>query len=113
MALRANTWVLGSVCQSYCFSLTQHHTLESAAMFPHLASQDGDLAPVVARLGEEHVAIHHLLEAVDASLVALVARPGDFAGLDATADLLSTALLSHFSYQEQELAAALDRFGMS
>lgn len=121
MALRANTWVLGSVCQSYCFSLTQHHTLESDLMFPHLARQDGELAPVVARLGEEHLAIHYLLEAVDAALVALVSRPGDlgtdvggtdFGGIDVAVELLSSALLSHFAYEEQELAAALDRFGM-
>ena len=29
MALRANTWVLGSVCQSYCLALTQHHRSDS------------------------------------------------------------------------------------
>ena len=77
MAVRANTWVLGSVCQSYCLALTQHHSMEDAAVFPHLGSQDHGLRAVVDRLGQEHRAIHDLLESVDAALVELVSVPDD------------------------------------
>ena len=82
MAVRANTWVLGSVCQTYCLALTQHHSMEDAAVFPHLAAQDDGLAAVIARLGDEHVAIHELLEAVDRSLVDLVQKPDDLTAVD-------------------------------
>ncbi len=78
MAVRANTWVLGSVCQSYCFALTQHHSMEDAGIFPHLGGEDDGLRAVIDRLGEEHRAIHDLLEAVDLALVALVREPGAF-----------------------------------
>ena len=54
MAVRANTWVLGSVCQSYCFALTQHHSMEDAGIFPHLGAEEGGLRAVIDRLGEEH-----------------------------------------------------------
>ena len=111
MAVRANTWVLGSVCQSYCLALTQHHSMEDAAIFPHLGAQDHGLAAVVARLGEEHRAIHELLESVDSALVGLVSDPGDLTGVQAAVDALTEALLSHFVYEERELVGPLSRHG--
>ena len=53
MALRANAWVLGSFCQSFCFAITQHHTLEDTAVFTHLGARDPSLVPVLERLGAE------------------------------------------------------------
>ncbi len=111
MAVRANTWVLGSVCQSYCFALTQHHSMEDAGIFPHLGGEDDGLRAVIARLGEEHRAIHDLLEAVDRALVALVGDPGELTTVGAAVDALSAALLSHFSYEERELVGPLSRHG--
>lgn len=111
MAMRANTWVLGSVCQSYCFALTQHHTMEDSAVFPHLGAQDSGLAAVLERLGEEHVAIHHLLEAVDAALVDLVRGPDDLGPVERAVEVLSSSLLSHFAYEESQLVGPLSRHG--
>ena len=111
MAVRANTWVLGSVCQSYCLALTQHHSMEDAAIFPHLGAQDHGLAAIVARLGEEHQAIHELLETVDSAVVGLVSDPGDLTGVQAAVDTLTQALLSHFAYEERELIEPLARLG--
>jgi hypothetical protein len=111
MAVRANTWVLGSVCQSYCLALTQHHSMEDAAIFPHLGAQDHGLAAIVARLGEEHQAIHELLETVDSALVGLVSDPGDLTGVQAAVDALTEALLSHFAYEERELVGPLSEHG--
>jgi hypothetical protein len=111
MAVRANTWVLGSVCQSYCFALTQHHSMEDAGIFPHLSSEEDGLRGVIERLGDEHRAIHDLLEAVDRALVALVREPGELATVDAAVDALSAALLSHFAYEERELVGPLSRHG--
>jgi hypothetical protein len=111
MAVRANTWVLGSVCQSYCLALTQHHSMEDGAVFPHLGSQDHGLRAVVDRLGQEHRAIHDLLETVDAALVDLVGAPDDLSAVQAAVDALTEALLSHFTYEERELVGPLSRHG--
>jgi hypothetical protein len=111
MAVRANTWVLGSVCQSYCLALTQHHSMEDAAVFPHLGSQDQGLRAVVDRLGQEHRAIHDLLESVDAALVELVSAPDDLSTVQDAVDALTEALLSHFAYEEHELVGPLSRHG--
>lgn len=111
MAVRANDWTLGGVCQAHCLALTQHHTMESEGIFPHLVAQQPALAPVVRRLHEEHLLIHGVLEELDAALVHLVQHPGDLDPLDAALDLLSDTLLSHFAYEERELVAPLARYG--
>lgn len=111
MAVRANDWTLGGVCQAHCLALTQHHTMESEGIFPHLVAQQPELAPVVQRLHEEHLLIHEVLEELDVALVHLVQHPGDLDRLDAALDLLSDTLLSHFAYEERELVAPLARFG--
>jgi DNA invertase Pin-like site-specific DNA recombinase len=67
---------------------------------------------VLDRLEEEHEQIADLLERVDQALVTLVAAQED--GIDRVAgamDLLTDALLSHFSYEERELVEPLARHG--
>jgi len=112
MSLRQNDWTLGGYCQAYCRIVTQHHTLEDEGIFPHLRRRDPALAPVVDRLVEEHHVIHDVLEGVDRALVALVASPGEHTQLREAVDLMSDALLSHFSYEERELLGPLARHGM-
>ena len=70
MTMRQNDWTLGAYCESYCRIVTGHHTLEDAAIFPHLR-REPELAPVLDRLAEEHVVIHGVLEGVDRALVDL------------------------------------------
>ena len=123
MTIRQNNWTVGTYCESYCRVVTTHHTLEDISVFPHLRRADPDLAPVIDRLAEEHVAIHDVLERVDRALVAFVAGaagPGDAAGaagpdgakaLTAAVDLLTDTLLSHLSYEERELLEPLSRLG--
>jgi hypothetical protein len=111
MALRQNSWTLGGYCESYCRVVTGHHTLEDEAVFPHLRGSDPRLAPVIDRLEEEHRAIHHVLEQVDASLVHLVAHPDDIDRVSEAVDLLSDTLLSHLSYEEHEMVEPLARLG--
>lgn len=111
MAVRANDWTLGGVCQAHCLAITQHHTMESEGIFVHLVDRQPELAPVVQRLHDEHLLIHELLEEVDAALVHLVQHPGDLDPLDRALDLLADTLLSHFAYEERELLAPIARFG--
>ncbi|WP_187366779.1 hemerythrin domain-containing protein [Nocardioides dongxiaopingii] len=111
MAVRANSWTLGGICQAQCLALTQHHTMETGQVFPHLVAEQPDLAPVVERLDAEHHLIHGVLEELDAALVHLVQHPSDLDPLEAALDLLEDTLLSHFAYEERELVAPLARHG--
>jgi alkanesulfonate monooxygenase SsuD/methylene tetrahydromethanopterin reductase-like flavin-dependent oxidoreductase (luciferase family) len=112
MTIRQNNWTLGTFCETYCRTVTSHHTLEDRSVFPHLRRSDDALAPVIDRLEEEHEQIAAMLERVDGALVALVASEED--GIDRVEramDLLTDALLSHFSYEERELVEPLARYG--
>jgi alkanesulfonate monooxygenase SsuD/methylene tetrahydromethanopterin reductase-like flavin-dependent oxidoreductase (luciferase family)/hemerythrin-like domain-containing protein len=112
MTIRQNLWTLGTFCETYCRVVTHHHVLEDRSVFPHLRRQDAGLGPVIDRLEEEHEQIADLLERVDQALVALVAAEDD--GIDRVEramNLLTDALLSHFSYEERELVEPLARHG--
>ncbi|WP_326799875.1 hemerythrin domain-containing protein [Streptomyces sp. NBC_01808] len=110
MTLRQNNWSLGAHCAAYCRFVTLHHTTEDRQLFPELRRFDPRLAPVLDRLSEEHLVIHDVLERVDRALVAFVAGPEGAAELRGAVDLLAEALLSHLSYEEDELVAPLGRF---
>jgi hemerythrin-like domain-containing protein len=112
MTIRQNHWTLGTFCETYCRTVTNHHVLEDRSVFPHLRRSEQDLAPVLDRLEEEHEQIADMLERVDRALVALVAEEED--GIDRVGramDLLTDALLSHFAYEERELVEPLARHG--
>jgi alkanesulfonate monooxygenase SsuD/methylene tetrahydromethanopterin reductase-like flavin-dependent oxidoreductase (luciferase family) len=112
MTIRQNNWTLGTFCETYCRTVTNHHTLEDRSVFPHLRRSDEGLAPVIDRLEQEHEQIADLLERVDGALVALVAAEEDgIGGVGRAMDLLTDALLSHFSYEERELVEPLARHG--
>src|SRR3569623_3295740 len=65
MTLRQNNWTLGAYCQSYCGFVNGHHGLEDASVFPHLRRAEPEAGPVLDRLADEHVIIHHHLDDVD------------------------------------------------
>ncbi|SCE81016.1 Flavin-dependent oxidoreductase, luciferase family (includes alkanesulfonate monooxygenase SsuD and methylene tetrahydromethanopterin reductase) [Micromonospora matsumotoense] len=111
MTLRQNNWTLGAYCAAYCTLVTQHHGLEDDAIFPHLRRADPGLVPVIDRLAQEHVVIHDVVEGVDRALVALIEDPGRLTELQRAVDVLTDTLLSHLSYEEQNLVEPLARYG--
>ncbi len=111
MALRQNDWAVGAFCARYCGIVAQHHGLEDDAVFPHLVRSDANLAPVIDRLRDEHLAIHDAVQAVDRALVDHLNHPGSYAGIQAAIDFLTDALLSHLSYEEHEIVEPLARLG--
>jgi alkanesulfonate monooxygenase SsuD/methylene tetrahydromethanopterin reductase-like flavin-dependent oxidoreductase (luciferase family)/hemerythrin-like domain-containing protein len=111
MTMRQNDWTLGAYCATYCRTVTTHHSLEDAQIFPHLRQVDTGLAPVIDRLEAEHLVIHDVLENVDRALVDFVRTPDDFTGLQKALDQLTDALLSHLAYEEQQIVEPLARFG--
>ncbi|WP_109473662.1 LLM class flavin-dependent oxidoreductase [Ornithinimicrobium cavernae] len=111
MTMKQNNWTLGAYCARYCATVTQHHSLEDASVFPHLRTAERSLAPVLDRLEQEHVVIHDVIEQVDRALVGFVSRPDDFSALDEAVNTLSDTLLSHLSYEEEQLVEPLARVG--
>jgi hemerythrin-like domain-containing protein len=112
MAIRQNDWTLGAFCESYCRTVTVHHTLEDRNLFPHLQQAEEGLAPVLDRLAEEHEVIAEILDRIDSALVALVAsEPDGMALVRKAVDLLTDALVSHLSYEERQLVEPLARLG--
>jgi hypothetical protein len=111
LTIRANDWTLGGACQMQCVSLTEHHSTEDAAIFPHLRQSQDSLRDVLDRLDAEHHAIHEVLEEIDAALIHLVQHPADLGPVTEAIDLLTDTLLSHFAYEERELVGPLARHG--
>jgi hypothetical protein len=109
MTMRQNNWAMGAYCESYCRLVTIHHTLEDTSLYPQLRQGDPRLGPVLDRLTEEHQVIHHVLEQLDAALVAAVAEPTKVAEVQKAVDLLTDTLLSHLSYEEGELVEPMAR----
>ncbi|MEV4458139.1 LLM class flavin-dependent oxidoreductase [Microbispora sp. NPDC049633] len=112
LTMRQNYWTLGTFCASYCRLLTTHHTIEDEHMFPMLASAQESLAPVVARLEQEHEVIAGVLTELDAALIAMIEDPDRLDGVRDQVDLLSDVLLSHLRYEEEELVEPIARLNL-
>jgi len=111
MTMRQNNWTLGAYCENYCRVVTQHHSIEDAAVFPHLRTREPGLGPVLDRLSEEHGLIHQVIDSVDRALVGYISHPDDLTELQDVTDLLTDTLLSHLAYEERELIEPLARYG--
>ena len=100
---------MGAYCETYCRLVTIHHTLEDTSLYPQLREGDARLGPVLDRLSEEHQVIHGVLERLDAALVATVAEPQRIGEVQKAVDLLTDTLLSHLSYEEDQLIEPMAR----
>ncbi|MEU5692254.1 nitroreductase/quinone reductase family protein [Actinosynnema sp. NPDC020468] len=93
-------------CVTACQGLRFHHDSEEQGMFPALSERYPELAPVMARLHEEHERIAELV----VELQAAVTRPeADTARVRADVDRLIADLESHLEYEEEQLIPLLDR----
>lgn len=90
-------------CLTLCQGLHNHHTGEDTMLFPHLARNHPELAPALARLGEEHERIAALLEELRQAL-----EGDDPAHVRQEVERLTTKLEEHLTYEEQELVPVLD-----
>ena len=88
-------------CLAFCAAVTRHHTAEDGVAFPALVERFPDLAPVVAKLVEDHQLIAGVLARVAEIAAAPEADRGELDGLAAILD-------SHFAFEERRVAAALD-----
>ncbi|GAB2563025.1 hemerythrin domain-containing protein [Nocardia heshunensis] len=93
-------------CLTFCQAVTDHHTGEDQTVFPVLAQQFPDLAPVLTELAADHRLVADILARMtelltDASTDNLVAVRNEVSGL-------SAILESHFQWEERRITTALD-----
>lgn len=91
-------------CLAFCAGLHNHHRGEDLGLFPAVAAADPELAPVIARLGEEHEVIAGL---VDDLRTAITADGTDPAEVTVRVDRLIADLEEHLRYEEEHLIPAL------
>ena len=97
------TTELRQFCLGFCSALGRHHVAEDGALFPRVAAEHPDLAPVIDRLREDHVLLGYLL--ADLEAVPVDAPPDEvLRHLDGIAAIME----SHFSYEERSLVPVLD-----
>ncbi len=90
-------------CHGFCVALDRHHRGEDDALFPGLAAQRPELAPVLGYLRQDHSMIAHLLQALRAALDA----GEDPASLLRHLDGIGAIMETHFRYEERQLLPVL------
>jgi len=109
LQMAANFRLFGNLCGQECRMLTAHHTIEDHSIFPLLRDGSDGLTKVVDRLGQEHLIIHRLLEALEDNARKTVTQPDreTFVELKAAFLALERFVRSHFGYEQEELEEAL------
>ena len=99
----------GNLCGQHCRIIEMHHTIEDQALFPILKQKNNSLKSVIDRLIAEHEIVHELLlRLVDASKhLVHDPSPENFASARELYESFETVLLSHLSYEEDEIGDAI------
>lgn len=91
-------------CHGFCAALDGHHRSEDAGLFPQIAASRPELAPVLARLSQDHSMMSHLIRGLQHALGAGADRDTLHGHLDG----LGAIMESHFRYEERSLLTVLD-----
>ncbi len=91
-------------CHGFCAALSGHHRAEDGSLFPELVRARPDLAPVVAKLTQDHNMIEHLI----GELRKAVADSTDPEVAHQHLDGIEAVMETHFTYEEKQLGAVLD-----
>jgi hypothetical protein len=99
-------WQLKVGCLHYCRFVHTHHHAESVLLFPALRRANPALGPVVDKLEADHVQVARLLDDVEAAAGDLADHddPGVRRRLIAALQVLSTDLLAHLAYEEDNVS---------
>lgn len=97
-------------CLAFCSALRAHHTGEDVGAFPLLRREYPELAPLIAKMAEDHQLVSGLLEQFEHVLSGLTADPdaAEIRRVRGELDGLSAILESHFSFEEREIVEALN-----
>lgn len=110
MDMSQNYRLFGNICGQECRMLQFHHDAEEEHMFPALEANGTDsIRCMVAKLREEHLVVHELIDRLVEAAHALTSRPDDQSFSKATEvfDKLEAVVRSHFGYEESGLKEAL------
>jgi hypothetical protein len=91
-------------CHGFCAALDGHHRSEGAGLFPQIAANRPDLAPVLAKLSQDHSMMAHLIRGLEKALTS----GADRATLERHLDGIGAIMESHFRYEERSLLTVLD-----
>ncbi|MFD6422949.1 hemerythrin domain-containing protein, partial [Streptomyces sp. NPDC060198] len=91
-------------CHGFCAALSGHHRAEDGSLFPELVRARPGLAPVVAKLAQDHNMIEHLI----GGLQKAVANSTDPEVAHRHLDGIEAVMETHFTYEEKRLGAVLD-----
>jgi hypothetical protein len=102
-------WQLKINCLQYCRFVHAHHHAESVLLFPALRRANPAIGSVVDKLEADHVAVAGLLDHVEAAAADLADAddPAVRQRLIAALQALSTDLLAHLAYEEENIADTL------
>ena len=102
-------WQLKVNCLQYCRFVHSHHHAESVMLFPGLRRANPALSPVVDKLEADHLSISGLLDEVGEAAQKL--RSGEDPAvrerLIQALQKLSTDLLAHLQYEEENISDTL------
>ncbi|MEP7762874.1 hemerythrin domain-containing protein [Sanguibacter sp. 25GB23B1] len=91
-------------CHGFCVALSGHHRAEDGALFPQVVAAHPELAPVVAKLTQDHSMIEYLIGGLGAALARGAPAEETLRHLDGIEAVMET----HFGYEERQLVAVLD-----
>jgi hemerythrin-like domain-containing protein len=91
-------------CWGFCAALTGHHSAEDGALFPEIAAARPDLAPVIAKLTQDHSMIDYLIGGLQNALRTGSSREATMQHLDG----IEAVMESHFRYEERQLIDVLN-----
>lgn len=91
-------------CLGFCTALSGHHTSEDDSLFPLVERHRPDLAPVLAKLRQDHSMIEYLIRGLEEALEAGAGTEEKLRHLDGIGALME----NHFRYEERQLLAPLN-----
>jgi hypothetical protein len=99
-------WQLKINCLQYCRFVHSHHHAESIMLFPALRRINPGLGPVVDKVEADHARVAGLLDDVEAAARDLAGQedPAVRQRLTAALQVLSTDLLAHLAYEEDNVS---------
>ena len=109
LAANGPLWQLKINCLQYCRFVHSHHHAESVMLFPGLRRANPALNPVVDKLEADHLSISGLLDEVGEAAQKLSSGedPAVRERLTQALQKLSTDLLAHLQYEEENISDTL------
>lgn len=91
-------------CRGFCAALNGHHRSEDGGLFPEVVRARPDLAPVIAKLTQDHNMIEYLIGGLEKAM----AGSSSTEELHKHLDGIEAVMETHFRYEESKLVELLN-----